>query len=543
LLAQLMSMAIVAHWAIFTNMLLLWMFFVACAVTIIGLTLFLSAVIKTQMVAVLVGYGIALILANVSTTLEQSLLRKTTDMEWLMLVPTIAMASSLSAITRSCDYGCLSFIDLTSYNRFTGGLLFMLIDGFIFGLLGMYLDAVLPSQHGVRMHPLFPIKHMIRSIKSWRKTKTTESKRLLDPAPSDTFELNDDERVDQDVANENYRAATLVDNGSATNDEPLPIIIDRMSKNYGVKKALKSLSLVVDKGQCLGLLGPNGAGKTTMISILVGLHAPSDGTSIVNGYDIRSDMDLVQQSLGLCPQHEILWADLTVEEHLLFYARLKNVARSEEKSSVASAMEGVGLLDEKAKSLSSTLSGGQKKRLAIAMSMVGNPSIILLDEPTTGLDPTSRRQIWDIITKAKANRSIILTTHSLDEADILSDRIAIMSNGSLKCIGTSMHLKNKFGSGYRLSVNYSPPNRQIVDDYIINKLSCGLAVVNSVFSGNSVYDMPKDINGKSVADIFTELEVNKDSARIVDWSFSQSTLEDVFINIVNKDEGVQVVSQ
>ncbi|KAL0490582.1 ABC transporter A family member [Acrasis kona] len=535
-IAQVTSMVTLAEWALYSNFLLLFLFYVCTSVAIIGFTIFLSSVIKHQLLATVVAYSFSLLFTSAFSGIDMILLQNSFDYEWLMLFPLMGIASSSNFITQSCTKGCLSFAHMTTYNRFTGGLLFMVISGILFGTIGLYLDAVLPSKYGVRSHPLFPIKHLIRYFKKKSSKKTNEVDPLIDETSIHNVEM-----IDEDVLNE-YNRSQLADENQL---DPQPVIIKKMSKFYGDKKALDNMSLVVDKGECLGLLGPNGAGKTTIISVLVGLYAPSSGTSYVNGYDIKTDMDIVQQHIGLCPQHEILWGDLTCEEHLLFYARLKNVPRSQEKSNAADAMREVGLLDEKSSSLSSTLSGGQKKRLAIAMSMVGNPSIILLDEPTTGLDPTSRRQIWEIISKAKVNRCIILTTHSLEEADILSDRIAIMSNGSLKCIGTSMHLKNKFGSGYRLAINYSPPDQQKVDQFIIKDLSNGAATINSVFSGNTVYDVPKNAVGKSVSHLFSELEKNKKDCGIIDWSFGQSTLEDVFMTIVNMEDeqAIQVVNK
>jgi len=202
-------------------------------------------------------------------------------------------------------------------------------------------------------------------------------------------------------------------------------------------------------------------------------------------------------------------------------------------------MESVGLNNLSDNSLASQLSGGMRKRLSIAISLVSDPSIILLDEPTTGLDPTSKRQIWDILSKAKEKHSLILTTHSLEEADVLSDKIGIMSQGKLKCIGTSMHLKNKFGSGYRLSINYVQQNEEQVDQFIHN-LCNNNCVINSRFAGNMVYDLPKSMFVDiSISDFMAELENGRLGVGINDWAFAQTTLEDVFMNIIREDEGVE----
>lgn len=163
-------------------------------------------------------------------------------------------------------------------------------------------------------------------------------------------------------------------------------------------------------------------------------------------------MNEIRQSLGICPQFDIQWDSLTPYEHVVFYSRLKGVSSSNEKSHVMSLLSKVGLDDCANSKYACQLSGGMRRRLSVAMALAGNPKIVFFDEPTSGLDPISKRQLWDIVSSSKENRSMILTTHSMEEADILCDRISILSSGKLKCLGTPLHLKNKFGFGYRLYV-------------------------------------------------------------------------------------------
>ena len=151
-------------------------------------------------------------------------------------------------------------------------------------------------------------------------------------------------------------------------------------------------------------------------------------------------------------QFDILWPDLTVKEHLLFYARLKGISLSQEQAVVKQAMSEV-YLKKFADLKTKELSGGMKRRLSVAISLVGDPQVVFLDEPTTGLDPENRRQLWDILSQCKGKRALILTTHSMEEADVLCDRIGIINKGNMKCIGNQTHLKNKFGSGYQLFIN------------------------------------------------------------------------------------------
>lgn len=162
------------------------------------------------------------------------------------------------------------------------------------------------------------------------------------------------------------------------------------------KVANKNMCLRIKKGEMFGLLGPNGAGKTTLISMLTGMYRPSSGNAWITGYDIRNQLDVVQLQIGVCPQFDLLWADLTVEEHLLFFARMKGITPENENARVDTAIEEV-LLQRFRHFPVKSLSGGMKRRLSVAISLVSEPKIIFLDEPSTGLDPENRRQLWDIL--------------------------------------------------------------------------------------------------------------------------------------------------
>eukprot|EP00345_Euplotes_harpa_P009159 CAMPEP_0168332724 /NCGR_PEP_ID=MMETSP0213-20121227/9131_1 /TAXON_ID=151035 /ORGANISM="Euplotes harpa, Strain FSP1.4" /LENGTH=332 /DNA_ID=CAMNT_0008336809 /DNA_START=1 /DNA_END=997 /DNA_ORIENTATION=- len=218
------------------------------------------------------------------------------------------------------------------------------------------------------------------------------------------------------------------------------------------KVATKKFCLRIKKGELFGLLGPNGAGKTTLISMLTGLYRPDGGNAWVAGFDIKNQLDQVQLQMGVCPQFDILWSDLTVDEHLYFYARLKGISPKEEKNMVQQAMQQV-YLERFARYRVSQLSGGMKRRLSVAISLVGDPKIIYLDEPSTGLDPENRRQLWDILAEIKGKRAMMLTTHSMEEADVLCNRIGIVTDGMLRCIGPQVRLKTLYGGGYHLFIN------------------------------------------------------------------------------------------
>lgn len=195
-------------------------------------------------------------------------------------------------------------------------------------------------------------------------------------------------------------------------------------------------------------MGHNGAGKTTTISLLTGLLSKSSGDVKIYGMDLNEDIDEIRKYTGLCSQKDILYDNLTVEEHLRFVGDIKQVKREDLEKELVETLEKCKLTSEKDKQ-AGILSGGFKRKLSLGMSLIGGSKIVYLDEPTSGLDPVSRQAIWDILEQIrKEERTIILTTHFLDEADRLADRISIMSRGQLLCMGSSNFIKKNFGEGY-----------------------------------------------------------------------------------------------
>ena len=222
----------------------------------------------------------------------------------------------------------------------------------------------------------------------------------------------------------------------------------------GVKVAVDDFSLDVCPDQVTVMLGHNGAGKTTTIGMMTGLIPATAGSVSVGGLSISTSMSAIRQDLGVCPQHDVLFMDLTVDEHLALFADLKLVPPAQIPSVVDAMVAEVGLVAKRHEQ-ASKLSGGQKRKLSIAIAFIGDPRVVFLDEPTSGMDPYSRRFTWGLINKLKRGRVIILTTHFTDEADILGDRIAIMGKGKLKCCGSSLFLKSRFGIGYNMTIEKS----------------------------------------------------------------------------------------
>ncbi|KAM3865832.1 retinal-specific phospholipid-transporting ATPase ABCA4-like [Diretmus argenteus] len=362
----------------------------------------------------------------------------------------------------------------------------MLLDAVLYGVLAWYLDNVFPGQYGVGRPFYFPFQpsywhrpgpslpYMADQGPGKPRAEDTEK----EVGSTDTYTCNgsgskktckhQDKRDQLEREKELLRRQEGEPNQKACEDQnkadelffepdPLGLVMGVQIKDLvkvfdrSVRPAVNSLNITFYESQITSFLGHNGAGKTTTLSILTGLFPPTSGTAYINGRDIRTDMDIIRTSMGMCPQHNILFKYLTVKEHILFYALLKGRTRSQAEKEAEHMLEDLGL-PHKRDEESQNLSGGMQRKLSVAMAFVGGSKIVILDEPTSGVDPYSRRSIWDLLLKYRAGRTVILSTHHMDEADLLSDRIAIISKGELHCCGSPLFLKNCFGVGFYLTL-------------------------------------------------------------------------------------------
>ena len=221
---------------------------------------------------------------------------------------------------------------------------------------------------------------------------------------------------------------------------------------------VKNISFTVDYGECFGLLGLNGAGKTTIFKAITEEHAPTHGSIYINGLNILKNFDEVKLMFGYCPQFDAIFPYMTVKENLEFYSKIKGVD-PDKLSEIIRAMIESMTLTKYTNKLAGRLSGGNKRKLSVAISMICNPPIVLLDEPSTGMDPEARRFMWAIIHKLTSkgnNNSVIMTTHSMDEAETLCRRMGIMVNGEFVCMGTANYIKENYGYGFEIDVRIKP---------------------------------------------------------------------------------------
>uniref|UniRef100_H3B6E5 ATP binding cassette subfamily A member 5 n=1 Tax=Latimeria chalumnae TaxID=7897 RepID=H3B6E5_LATCH len=301
------------------------------------------------------------------------------------------------------------------------------------------------------------------------------------------------------------------------------------------KVAVKTLSLCVRKGEVLGLLGPNGAGKSTALYMLAGETEPTAGQIQLGCSDGESS-----ESIGYCPQVNSLWPKLTLQDHLEAYTAIRGISKKDASVIIKWVANALGLNEHLQKQVNS-LPTGVQRQLCFVISMVGNPQIVLLDEPSTGMDPKGKRRIWKAIHAAFKNkaRGAILTTHYMEEAEAVCDRVAIMVSGQLRvsrCIGSIQHLKSKYGKSYHLEVKPSENVELQLED--LNREILGIfphATQQESFTSVLVYKVPME-DVQSLSQAFCKLQQAKYAFKIEEYSFSQTTLEQVFIEIAKEQE-------
>uniref|UniRef100_A0A3Q1IPK7 P-type phospholipid transporter n=1 Tax=Anabas testudineus TaxID=64144 RepID=A0A3Q1IPK7_ANATE len=430
-----------------------------------------------------------------------------------------------------------SLVDGDSYN-FSTSIIMLYVDAFIYATAAWYIEAVFPGEYGIPRPWYF-----VFQLNYWGGAPLEADH--IEPEPTNLI---------------------------------LGVSIRNLVKIYkkGAKLAVNHLNLKFYEGQITSFLGHNGAGKTTTISVLTGLFPPTSGTIYIKGMDIRHDMDLIRRTLGVCPQHNVLFDILTVEEHVWFYGCLKGLSEAEVKAELDTLLDDVGLLHKRHEQ-TKNLSGGMQRKLSVAIAFVGGSKVVVLDEPTAGVDPYSRRGIWDLLLKYRKDRTIILSTHYMDEAELLGDRIAIISQGELCCCGSPLFLKSRLGSGYYLTVvkregleTSTPSNTSICTSASIstNKLESSMSEDTGLGSEESssceyltdlvallslaqhympgarlveesgreaVINLPQTAaKDSSLAIFLSELDQRLPELGISSYGLSDSTLEEIFLRVAEE---------
>ena len=304
------------------------------------------------------------------------------------------------------------------------------------------------------------------------------------------------------------------------NTKTICLKAENLRKTFNDLVAVESLSVEIEKGEIFGLLGPNGAGKTTSIKMITGLLKPDSGRVLINGEsaDGRDNRQLV----GLCPQELVLWNNLTCFEQLVFIAEMYNVPQVIARKRADSLLEKIGL-SEKRKKLVRTLSGGMQRRMNLLMALMHDPEILILDEPEAGLDPQSRVMVRDFIQSLSKTKTVVFTTHNMDEADRLCDRITIIDHGKMLVTDSPENLKKQYGKGDRLEIHTAGSSILLAD---IRDLADEVEINESMlcFKSRAIVDrIPLILDS-----------LKKGGLTITGINLSENTLEDVFISLTGR---------
>ncbi|XP_068775738.1 phospholipid-transporting ATPase ABCA7 isoform X2 [Struthio camelus] len=438
------------------------------------------------------------------------------------------------------------------YN-FATAMALLLLDAGLYGLGTWYIEGVFPGQYGIPKPWNFPF---LRSY--WCGEVSSAGHPPYPTSPLAAPQVLVEEPPAQLQPGVSIRNLVKIYHNSS-------------------RVAVNGLSLDFYEGQITSFLGHNGAGKTTTMSILTGLLPPTSGTAYILGWDIRSDIDSIRKTMGMCPQHNVLFDILTVEEHVWFYGRLKGLSEEQVKAEMDQLIRDTGL-PHKRREQTKKLSGGMQRKLSVAIAFVGGSKVVILDEPTAGVDPYSRRSIWELLLKYRKGRTIILSTHYMDEADLLGDRIAIISQGRLCCCGSPLFLKARLGTGYYLTLVkrervgpggstgsiLSPTKKDDNDSErssdtglgserdseasavdvpqlsaLIQKLVPGSRLVEDI-GQELLFVLPySGAEDGAFGDLFRELDAHLGELGISSYGISDTTLEEIFLKVA-EDTGVDV---
>ena len=441
------------------------------------------------------------------------------------------------------------FISHLNYSLFDTYLMFI-IDFIFLLFLGFYFHNVLPHDYGIKK-PLYFLcsrnywckKKSKKYITLQDKMEFTEYKSrasfILEEEKNQRYKIKSDKKI-LPRTNTLYDKSPKFESEEIYNDKLQSDVFEirDLVKVFGDgKKAVDGVNLNFYKDEIFALLGHNGAGKTTFISMLTGMYEATKGKAIFEGNNIldSDNMDEFRQKLGICPQHDTLFEDLTIREHLEMFSIFKGVPSSNVKNEVNKTLKDFQIENIQT-DLARNLSAGQRRKLSIAISLIGGSQVIFLDEPSSGMDITSRRNLWEILKRVCDGKIIILTTHYMEEASVLGKRIGIINAGKMKCIGSPLFLIELYGKYMSLNITKEDDaNNDMIVEFIKNLAQ---NIEYEVLSEEIMFRIPvKDDNKKKLdfPNFFRHLDDNLQNLKIKSYSVSMPTLEDVFLNVAAED--------
>lgn len=539
----------------YSNLFLIWLYLWLFGMSLFGFGVFVSSFFSSAKTAAIVGTMLFYVSSFIFSVVEDRSVSETAK-TLCSFFPTVAVQLAGVNLLEFEESG----IGLTTDNvnstylnyKFATCYWMLVIAFFVFLTLGLYLENVLPAAVGVRKPLWFPFTKNF-----WCGSHQQ---------PQDYYEdHNDDES--HNTGKKSNKVASSDQSGEHSDGraevhesyfEEIPEYLRRkeddneLIKISNLKKrfdndfyAINGLYGEMYEDEIFALLGHNGAGKTTTINVLCGMLAASSGKASIYGYDVKNDMKELRKMMGICPQHNILFPKLSVKEHLSIFADFKGMDRKEIDDEIERLLKDLHL-DHKANVLSKDLSGGYKRKLSLGIALVGGSKIVFLDEPSSGLDATSRREMWEMLKRYKSDRIIILTTHYMEEADNLGDRIGIMSNGQMLCCGTSDFLKNKFGEGYNLVVvKAERGTNEKLERFVLDNVPNAKKV--SEVSSEATFLLPKETS-EHFPEFFKKFDKNLADLGVNSYGVSMTTLEEVFLQVEGgsneeKDQAIERIKK
>ncbi|CRK94501.1 CLUMA_CG008006, isoform A [Clunio marinus] len=492
-----------------SNIFLIWLLFMIYSIALITFAFLISVIFKKATTAGNLGTIIYLATFVFFFQFRNSFRSMNYFLKFIYCLPLntgLAQVISIVYDYEKAKIG-LQFSNLTSHINSSSFsvlevMLALLIASILQLLLMIYIEQVFVGTIGIARPWYFPLSPLLRLFKKQKNVRRQSNGEVK----------NDGEDFEQDPSN--IKAG---------------IEIMKLSKYFGPSKVVDNFNLKIFENQITVLLGHNGAGKTTTMNMLTGLITPSSGTAFLNGHDVITNISEARSSLGLCPQHNILIDEMTVAEHIILFCRLKGVKDMREITEEIDKFANLLEMQDKMNELSKSLSGGQKRKLSIAVALCGNSRIVMLDEPTSGLDAGARRSLWNLLIEEKKNRTILLTTHNMDEADVLGDRIAIMNEGKLQTVGSSFFLKKRFGSGYKfICVKKEGCNPNNILDTL--KVFAPDSYIELDDQTETVFII-KEEHLHNFHKMFKKIEDEIENLKISTFGCSMTTLEEVFIKV------------
>uniref|UniRef100_A0A8C3TCE6 ATP binding cassette subfamily A member 10 n=1 Tax=Chelydra serpentina TaxID=8475 RepID=A0A8C3TCE6_CHESE len=497
----------------YTSHSVMFFLFYLYGISLMSLAFLLSTLLKKPKLTGIVGFLFTLSFGSLGLAVLYKHVPE--PLEWALgLFSPFAFTAGLIVHLEDAVKG-VDFSDFLEDSFSTLAIFFLLtFDALLYLMLAIYFDKVLPDKYGMHHSRLFFLKPSY-----WfKKRKNCVSNDILDQEENSDQVFNDHV---EEVPPE-FRGKEAIRYG-----------INNIKKTYKGKdkivNALRGLLLHVYEGQITALLGHSGAGKSTLLNILSGLCPPSEGFAMIYKYKVSEmeDLEEIRKIIGVCPQFNVQFEVLTVKENLRIFAKIKGIRLKEVEQEVQKVLTMLKIKDIQ-DCQASSLSGGQKRKLTLGIAILGDPQVLILDEPTAGLDLSSRYHVWSLLKEHKANRVTLFSTQLTDEADIIADRKAFISHGRLKCVGSSLFLKRKWGIGYHLSLHINDSCDSAKMTSLVKQ-----HVPNATLSGQSheelIYMLPFE-NVDKFPELFCELDTHT-CQEILSYGISMTTLADVFLTL------------